>query len=91
MNIGDALSTYYWVTNGVAEELNPIALMLLNLDPIVFLLVKCIFGSACLLILWLAHEKYKKIIMIVTSCWSFVYFLIFSYHIKFILDYYNIL
>lgn len=91
LNLGDAFATYYWVTKGVAEELNPFALALLEADPLLFLIFKCLFGTLALVFLWLFREKYKKIIMIVTSCWSFVYFLIFSYHIKFILDYYNIL
>lgn len=87
MNIGDALSTHYWVTNGIAEELNPIALALLNIDPSLFLFVKCIFGSACLLILWLAHEKYKKIINTVVFCWFATHIVIFFYHIQFLIEY----
>tara|TARA_R110001583_G_scaffold31790_8_gene108524 strand:+ start:143 stop:469 length:327 start_codon:yes stop_codon:yes gene_type:complete len=91
LNLGDAFATYYWVVSGVAEELNPIAIALLEASPILFLIFKCLFGSLALVFLWLFREKYKKITLIVTVCWSFVYFLILSYHIKFIIDYYKFL
>lgn len=87
MNIGDALSTYYWVTKGVAEELNPIALVLLNIDPTLFLLVKFIFGSVCLLLLWSAHKKYNEIINTVTFCWLIVHIAILFNHSLFLFEY----
>lgn len=87
MNIGDALSTYYWVTKGVAEELNPIALILLNINPNLFLLVKCLFGSLCLWVLWIFRRKYKKIVTTVSVFWFLFHIIIFIYHIQFILDY----
>ena len=89
MNLGDAFATYYWVTKGVAEELNPFALALLEAEPWLFLLFKCLFGTLALVFLWLFRKKYKNITMVVTACWSFVYLLIFFYHVKFIVDYYN--
>jgi len=89
LNLADAFATYYWVTAGIAEELNPVALALLDIHPYVFLFVKCLFGSLSLVILWHLSKQYKKIISIVTFSWFFVYILVFIYHIKFIIEYFK--
>jgi len=89
LNLTDAFATYFWVTNGTAEELNPLALALINFDPNIFLFIKCLFGSLSLLILWFIRKRYKKIVLIVTCSWFIVYVFVFIYHIKFIIDYCN--
>lgn len=86
LNLGDAFTTYYWIVLGLAEELNPIALMLININPNLFLLVKCLFGSLSLLVLWLFRKKHKKIVMTVAVFWFLFHIVILAYHIQFIID-----
>lgn len=89
LNLADAFSTHYWVTNGLAEEINPIAIFLLGVHPTLFLIIKCLFGTICLWLLWLARERYKKIITTIVFCWLGVYSIILIFHLRVLVQYLN--
>ncbi len=48
LNLVDGFATYYWVTNGLATEANPIMDAMFDLSPWFFLFVKVIVGSLCI-------------------------------------------
>lgn len=52
MNIVDGLATYMWVTNGIADEKNPLMDFLINIDPLLFLFLKVFIGSFCIRYFW---------------------------------------
>lgn len=52
LNIIDAFATLFWVTNGIADEANPIMYEWLNLGPIAFLSVKLALVSVGVFLLW---------------------------------------
>ena len=57
LNVVDAYATFYWVTNGIGEEKNPIMRELLQLSPIAFMCLKLIFINLAIGYLWLCREK----------------------------------
>ena len=77
MNLIDGVGTYLWVVNGYAEEKNPLMDFLIDVDPILFLCIKIIVGTLCVLYFW---EKFKIWPLLVPV------FLVYSYgtyiHIK---------
>ena len=88
LNIADAISTHYWVSRGVAEELNPYAVLLLN-SPLLFFFVKCLLGSVCFLFLWKIRTRHRNIVFAVSVCWLLVYTLVLISHVVFFIHYFN--
>ena len=56
-NILDAVLTYWFVSNGTATELNPFMHMLLEVDAILFFLVKLGFVSLAIILLLINKNR----------------------------------
>lgn len=62
MNVADAGLTWYWVHNGIAEELNPIMDYALVTSPILFFATKITLTSLGCYLLWrLRSVRFSKI------------------------------
>jgi len=80
LNIGDAFTTHYWVTNGIAEELNPAMKILLETSPLLFLFLKITVGSICVLFFW--KRRHEKIVKILTIPILGIYLTILFFHLR---------
>jgi len=60
LNLVDGFATYYWVTNGLATEVNPIMNMMFKLGPWFFLFIKVFVGSLC--IWFLIQRKQRPVV-----------------------------
>jgi|MDTB01.2.fsa_nt_gb hypothetical protein len=56
LNMIDAFATLYWVTNGIADEANPIMYEWLNLGPMAFISVKLFLVGLGVSLLWAFRE-----------------------------------
>jgi peptidoglycan biosynthesis protein MviN/MurJ (putative lipid II flippase) len=52
LNVFDAFMTLMWTRNGIAEEVNPAMLYLLNLSPVLFVVIKISLVSLGAILLW---------------------------------------
>ena len=57
MNVVDSGLTWYWVSNGIAEELNPIMDYSLTVSPWLFFGSKLILTGLGCLLLWRLRER----------------------------------
>ena len=57
MNLIDSALTWHWVSNDIAEELNPIMLYTLELSPLAFFGSKIILTGLGCLLLWRLRER----------------------------------
>ena len=80
LNIIDALATVYFVSNGYAEELNPLMAAWLELGNIPFLFVKLFFTSLGIGFLW--YSRKHKLAHILTAILLVVYIVIATVHIN---------
>ena len=56
MNVIDAVLTWYWVTEGIAEELNPIMDYALQESPLLFFASKITLTTLGCILLWKANR-----------------------------------
>ncbi len=80
MNIADGLLTLYWVLTERAVESNPLMAALIEIDPVLFMVVKIglvLMGSA---LLW--RFRFRATAVLGTFLVFFVYYGILIYHLS---------
>lgn len=78
LNLIDAISTMVAIRSGWAAELNPLLELLIVYDPIAFVVIKMLFITTCLFVLW----KYKKnrVVEIATPIIAAIYAALIMWH-----------
>jgi hypothetical protein len=69
--ISDGLLTHFLTRHGLAREGNPFLVHIVGQD--IFLVLKIIGASLCVLILWDIYRRFPKLAIICTSCFVGVY------------------
>ena len=79
MNVIDAVLTWYWVTENIAEELNPIMDHALQTSPLLFFSSKIALTCLGCYLLWRA-DKFRKAARICSAMLVGLYFAIMVSH-----------
>jgi len=78
LNLVDAFATHYWITNKLAEELNPVMDVLLKFSPSLFLFFKISVGSACCWCFW-KRQKERMVKVIIAPVLGVYLFILFCH------------
>jgi len=87
LNIFDAYATFYWVTNGLASERNPIMQEWLHLNPFVFIYIKLILVGIAIGFLWTVRNRQLTHILIIPLILTYMYVFILHCNIAYLVFY----
>jgi len=78
LNIIDAIATFYWVSEGIASEINPLMQNWLQISASAFVVMKLILVLICTICLWKFRSRSLAHILIIPVI--LVYFYVFIIH-----------
>jgi hypothetical protein len=78
LNIYDAISTLLWIELNLARELNPFMALLIEINPILFVLIKTILVNTGVWLIWLNRES--SLSKLATAPVFLLYFLVCIKH-----------
>ena len=81
LNVADAVLTLLWVTSGQATEANPIMAVLIERNPIMFVVVKFTLVFLGSTLLWRYRKRPLSVICIFIA--FIVYYSVLLYHFRF--------
>lgn len=84
-NIFDTIATYYFVTTKNAIELNPFMRLLLEINPIYFIVFKVVFVGFAIYLLYKLSKNSMKIAFKASIMTASLYSILFIYEMLFII------